>query len=149
MAAIGLIARIRRLSAQEWRDLVEAQLLLIVTQLRVWVVPCGRMVHVAEVAPDEPNTIEPDVSRVARTLSWVAAHGLFRPRCLVRALAMQAMLDRRGRLGSLVRIGARRGNDGAMHAHAWVMYRGRVIGDSVERTHEYVVIADARSRPAR
>lgn len=149
MPAIRLIVRIQRLSAQEWRDLVEAQLLLIVTQLRVWVVPRGRMVHLEEIALDEPNTIEPDALRVASTLSWVAAHGLFRPRCLVRALALQSMLDRRGRVGSLVRIGARRGDDGAMHAHAWVIYRGRVIGDSFERTRGYVVIADARSRPTR
>ena len=149
MPAIRLVARIRRLSAQEWRDLVEAQLLLIAAQLRVWLIPRGRMVHIEEVAPDEASTIEPDALRVARTLSWVAAHGLFRPKCLVRALALQSMLDRRGRVGSLVRIGARRGDDGAMRAHAWVVYRGRVIGDSFERTRGYVVIADARSRPIR
>jgi hypothetical protein len=54
-------------------------------------------------------------------------------RCLVRAVAAEAILDRGGRQPE-IHVGARRGSRGELEAHAWVEAEGRVIVGADERT---------------
>jgi len=57
-----------------------------------------------------------------------ADYGVFRANCLVRAVALQRLLEARGFPGSAVRVGARV-DRGHFTAHAWVEYAGHVLGD--------------------
>lgn len=69
-------------------------------------------------------------ARDARAVQIAAKYGVFRPLCLTRAMALQAMLGRRG-LHAAVRVGARR-NGNQLEAHAWVELDGVVLGDTQE-----------------
>jgi hypothetical protein len=53
-------------------------------------------------------------------------------RCLAKAVAAEAMLDR-GARGPEVHIGARRSERGELEAHAWVEVDGRVVVGAEER----------------
>jgi hypothetical protein len=68
------------------------------------------------------------VRRTALAIARASEHGLFRPTCLVRAVALQQMLQRRGFPGSSLHVGVRQRNTTFL-AHAWVEYRGAVLAD--------------------
>ena len=65
-----------------------------------------------------------------------AKYGLFRPACLVRAIALRHMLGAAGIRGAVIRVGVKQAEEG-MVAHAWVELDGDVIGDSVAHVREY------------
>ncbi len=67
-------------------------------------------------------------SRLSLAVVRAAEHGLFRPVCLVRAIALHRMLEARGINGSRICIGVRY-ERGRFSAHAWVEYGDRVLGD--------------------
>jgi len=72
--------------------------------------------------------VDPAVLRTALAVERAAEYGVFRPNCLVRALALQRLLESRGFRGSTVRVGTRL-QRGRFTAHAWVEYEGHVLGD--------------------
>jgi hypothetical protein len=116
-----------------WLDLVEAQLWVAWARVLVWVVPKGRLVsgpsEAASPAPTGATAGDRDgAERVATAVSRVCRHGLLRPECLVRSIALQRMLVRRGIQDSRVRLGVRH-RDGALESHAWVECGDRLIGD--------------------
>src|SRR5688500_3021649 len=94
------LARLRRLSHVESGDLLRAQAYLIAAQVLVWTRPVGRLV--VHASAEEAATAgshrasEPNARRLAVAIRRVADHGLLRPRCLVRAVALSWMLDRHG-----------------------------------------------------
>ena len=53
-------------------------------------------------------------------------------RCLAKAVAAEAILDRAGRAPDM-HIGARRSSDGELEAHAWVEVGGSVVVGADER----------------
>ena len=75
-------------------------------------------------------------SQVSMAISRAARFGLFRPSCLVRAIALQRLLDASGLSGSTVRVGVRR-DSGDFAAHAWVEYGDRVLGESKSRVSRF------------
>lgn len=79
-------------------------------------------------------------------MSRAARFGVFRPRCLVRSLALQQMIERRGIEGSRIRIGVRReGEQGErLTAHAWVEYGDLVLGDLDDHIASFTTLADVR-----
>jgi hypothetical protein len=75
----------------------------------------------------------------ARLASWVEIGARHYPRpvgCLQRALALRAVLSRRG-LSARVRIGVRRAGE-TLLAHAWVDHDGRVINDAPDVGERYL-----------
>ena len=78
---------------------------------------------------DEARRIARSLDRACRLLPW-------EPTCLVRALALKRMLDRRGLTGARVRVGVRR-SEGEFSAHAWLECGGQVVGDAPEQVAEY------------
>lgn len=70
----------------------------------------------------------PRARAIADAVRWTAAHGLFRPFCLVQSLAIQDLLRAAGIEGSEIRVGVRR-DGSALKAHAWVRWHGEVLGD--------------------
>lgn len=65
--------------------------------------------------------------RCAELVAVAARRGAYRPSCLPQALALHALLRRRG-LRTVLRIGVRPGSQ-PLHAHAWVELHGRALGD--------------------
>lgn len=131
------LRRLASLSPGEGMDLLRAQAALVRAQWRAWVVPRGRLLHMAAAALPAPadRAAIVEAERLARVIGWAASYGLFRPTCLVRALALEGMLSARGVTGAVVRVGVRRAPAG-LEAHAWLELAGRPIGerDEVVRT---------------
>ena len=111
---------------------------MLQVQSAIWCRPRGRLLAdqdanagVIDHGPITPER-EARASAIALAISRVAEHGVFRPRCLARAVALQRLLRREGIGGSRVRVGVRR-VEGCLDAHAWVELNGLVLGDRVER----------------
>jgi hypothetical protein len=133
----AFLRRLARLSAREWLDLAEAQIELLVAQFIVSTRRTGQLVSRAALdpfgdtdaaaSPPAPNA-DPRPEQLALAIGRAAEHGVFRPLCLVRAVALKRMLDRHGFDGGLVKIGVRL-NRGRFAAHAWVAYGSQILGD--------------------
>lgn len=70
------------------------------------------------------------------------------PRCLTRAVALQRLLEDGGLEGARVRVGVQRDLNG-FAAHAWVEFRGRVLGDSPAGVSRYRRLGDVDVFPRR
>lgn len=137
--------RFQRLTSSELRLLIEAQLTLLYCQLRKWWRPVGELISV-EARQEQRVAPRSDLQRaahVAWALTRAARYGVFRPKCLVRSLALQQMLERRGLCGCELRIGVRLQN-GVFSAHAWVELSGRVVGDSPLTVQQFTPTTDLR-----
>lgn len=149
------IRRAAALTGSEWADVARAQLALVEAQLLVWTQPAGRLLS----RPRTPGAMPVSGAnaagageraialRLARGVRRAAEHGLFRPRCLARSLALARLLERRGVPGVYVRVGVRR-EAGELRAHAWVEHRGRVIGDEPARVAAFAPLLDVRGTHA-
>jgi hypothetical protein len=133
----AFLRRLARLSAREWLDLAEAQIELLVAQIIVATRRTGQLVSRAPLdpfgdgdapsAPALPNA-DPRPEQLALAIGRAAEHGVFRPLCLVRAVALKRVLDRHGYSGGIVKIGVRMSR-GRFAAHAWVAYGSQILGD--------------------
>jgi hypothetical protein len=133
----AFLRRLARLSAREWLDLAEAQLELLIAKIIVATRRTGQLVSRAPLDPfgdgdttastAAPNA-DPRPEQLALAIGRAAEHGVFRPLCLVRAVALKRMLDRHGYDGGVVKIGVRM-NRGRFAAHAWVAYGSQILGD--------------------
>lgn len=82
---------------------------------------------------DRARAVARRVGRVADRLPW-------RSSCLVRAVALRLLLERRGISGAIIRFGVRK-KDKALEAHAWLILKGTIlIGE--EEAAGYVSLAD-------
>jgi hypothetical protein len=77
---------------------------------------------------------------MAQAVNRVARYGLFRPRCLVRAIGLRRLLASHG-MDATVCIGVRQ-RDGTFDAHAWVEFRNMVLGDHEEHTGSFTELPD-------
>ena len=126
-------------------ELVRAQVALIEAQVIVWTRPTGRLVTNDAVPrpAGDAGEIEPVAARIALAVNRAAAYGLFRPLCLVRAVALSRMLESRGLHGSQVRVGVRR-RRGRFAAHAWVEYKNQVLGDQEAHVGTFAPLDDVQ-----
>lgn len=146
----NILHKLVRLRPREWVELLQAQAALVGAQVLVWTRPTGHLVS-SRGAPraDEATAagtiapLDPRAPRLALAVSRAGDHGIFRPQCLVRAVALNRMLERRGIRGSRIRIGVRM-RRGRFGAHAWVEYGGRVIGDSEAHVASFAELTDVR-----
>ena len=126
-----LLRKLLGLSPAAWAELWLAQYALIRAQILIWTRPRGELLVPSVSAPlpvTSDRAVAPAVRRLALAVGRAAEHGLFRPTCLVQAVALQRMITSRGFTGSSVRVGIRV-LEGRFLAHAWVDYRGAVLGD--------------------
>ena len=126
-----MIDRIRRLVALTPRD---RRLLLLGWLLFRLVGPALRLCSVTTLLPrGEATGIDDDPARVER-IAWLVTvagrHGRRRPSCLEEALVLAWLLRRAG-VPATMRIGVAR-RAGALHAHAWVEHRGRIVLGSAD-----------------
>lgn len=124
-----MVRRLLRLSWREWADVLAAQAVLLWARVAVALRPRGSLVRRADGrSADAPGEVPPRVHRLGTALRRAARHGVIRPPCLVRAVALTRLLRLRGYPGAQVRVGVRRDGE-RMIAHAWVVYRGVVVGE--------------------
>ena len=125
-----------------------AQLELLRAQAIVWRRPIGRLIAEPPPQPEEPRhtmhePVEQRAAKIARAVDRAARRGVFRPKCLVRSLALHRMLERSAIRGSVIRIGVRRDGDELL-AHAWVEHRGITLIDSPSAVAVFSRLTDAR-----
>lgn len=148
-----LFSKLLRLPRAEWVDLMVAQVALLGAWLRVATRPRGQLVGVpgpedrASATPPDEEALQV-ARRAAIAVTRAAAYGLFRPKCLVRAVAIKRLLDARGLPGSRVQIGVR-SQHGAFAAHAWVEYGAEILGDRPEHVQSFAPLADLTVLEAR
>ena len=130
---------------RDFRDVARAQIELLAAQFLLWRRPIGKLVECRVNGDATPLTksTRDAAERAALAITRAARCGVFRPRCLVRALALHRSLERRGIIGSTVRIGVRPHKD-ALLAHAWVEYDGEVFGDSAPMVANFALLTEAR-----
>lgn len=120
--------------------------LLVFYRLALTVAPYRRVKHALPSAG--AATIAPSwvVARTRWAVSRTAKAALGAT-CLPQALAANALLSFQG-YASVIRIGVRRGDDGAVQAHAWVLSEDRVVvGDDGERLDSFTPLTDLGTRP--
>jgi hypothetical protein len=87
-------------------------------------------------AASDPSELE-HARRIALSVNRAASFGVFRPRCLVRSIALRRLLNAADIRGATVRFGVRL-DDGEFTAHAWVEYGGVVVGDDPAHIARYI-----------
>ena len=111
---------------------VQAAVVVAAVRLGLWLLPLrslhrwlGRLARLPR-APWEIGSPDRVARAVTRASRWVP-----RATCLTQALAVRALLDRRGHPAS-VRIGVGRSRDGRLEGHAWVESGGRIVAGATE-----------------
>jgi hypothetical protein len=134
VSALLLRYRLRKLRSASGGELVwlaRAQLALVWARLLVLTRPTGKLVIQplgSPTAPVKADALRDRAKMLALAVERAAEHGVFRPTCLVRAVALHRLLRRAGIDGSCIRIGVRL-DKGSFAAHAWVEWNGEVLGD--------------------
>lgn len=150
------LGRVVSLTSSERTDLLRAQWAIMVARLQYRTRATGSFVRrpveatrasgenfdrssVCDVAPEwMPGP--PDQARRARALEVAvrraAEHGPVRTTCLLRATALQQLLERDGIQGSRLRVGVRRSGE-HFAAHAWLELGDMVLGDQPQRVRTF------------
>ncbi|MGH7720021.1 MAG: lasso peptide biosynthesis B2 protein [Gemmatimonadaceae bacterium] len=151
---IALLAhwrRVRRLRGAEWLDLARAQGMLLRAHLLVSTRPVGRLVS-APASSDGWGGTRSGAGRdaaadlaaaeqLATDVRRVAEHGVMRAECLVRAVALNRLLESRGLHDSRICVGVRR-LEGSFQAHAWVEYAGTPLGGQLEHVTSFARVTE-------
>jgi hypothetical protein len=120
------INRFLALPSADRRLLCEALLTVLLVRAALWVLPLrmihGRLVRLGPVAARRPAI---DVDRLSRAVG-IAAKRVPAASCLTQALALQALVRRRGS-SSRVRVGFRLEPSGELSGHAWLERDGEVL----------------------
>lgn len=138
-------------------DRIAAQFALLRARRLLATAPIGALttrrvgkVRVAPLGPADSGTQEPPhaapeaqlrAAALGEAVQWTSTHGLFRPFCLVQALALQELLSKAGIHDSEIRVGVRREGN-ALKAHAWVRWNGHVLGDDPKHVSEFTEVDD-------
>ncbi len=147
-----LAQRLRGLYPETVRDLLRAQLALLRSAASVRTCPVGSFAvesagsgsseeasRADAIESQTGDWVEPPdarASQISSAIARAARFGLFRPSCLVRAIALQKLLDANGLTGSTVHVGVW-SDSGNFAAHAWVEYGDRVLGESKSRVGRF------------
>jgi Transglutaminase-like superfamily len=125
---MGRLTKFVALSPAERRLLVGAASLLATVRLALWVLPFGwahRALSTFGIRRRSPRGDALPVERIVWAVS-AAARLVPGATCLVRALAAQILLARRGHASQL-RLGAAGGLGRPFEAHAWIERDGQVL----------------------
>jgi hypothetical protein len=158
MKATRLLRKLLLLSPAEWADLLRAQSQLLRAGWQVRLRRTGDLTEKASAAtraddgrmqragiPAAPTrTPLTDKERIrveelVTAIERVADHGIYRPLCLVRSIALRNLLASQRIPGAGVRVGVRKDKSGLL-AHAWVELDGRVIGDRPSHVRKFAIM---------
>lgn len=140
VSLIGLIPKLRDLSAEERRLLAEAWLLFARVDLSIrtrgyagwrhWV--SDEIESCAELERPSDQAIE----RLIRLSEIAARHHWSSMNCLRRSLVQRRLLARRG-LRAELRFGVRADPQSTLKAHAWLVSGDRLLNDSLGNVSRY------------
>ncbi len=140
------LRKLARLDRRALLDLIAAQGALIAAEWRMRTHPIGSLT-MRDATPATEITGAPQhtarAREIANAVRRAADHGLFRPFCLVRAMALRTLLERADIHGSEIRIGVRR-RDGVFAAHAWVRWNNEILGDVPSHVATFTEVDDIR-----
>jgi len=140
--ALLLTRRLVNITPGEFADLVVAQWYLLVALWTVRRRPKGGLLravsdgHLAGGVRDDAR-----LERLALAVDRVARFGVFRPTCLVRAVALERQIRRANAGPAVVKVGVSQ-TAGKLMAHAWIELEGQVIGDEPARVRRFTPLHD-------
>jgi hypothetical protein len=141
-----VVRKLSNLTPVAFADLVSAQWNLLVA---LWIVnhrPRGELLRpVAEPQSADSRRDEARLERLALAVDRVARFGLFRPTCLVRAVALERQIQHANAGPAVVRVGVAQ-VAGELLAHAWIELEGQVIGDEQARVRRFTPLHDFSAR---
>lgn len=140
--ALHIARRLFNVTPGEFIDLVLAQWWLLAALWTVRRRPRGgllRPVSVPERAGGPRN--DERLERLAVAVDRVSRYGLFRPTCLVRAVALESQIRRANAGPAVVRVGVTQVS-GELLAHAWIELEGQVIGDEPSHVRRFTPLHD-------
>jgi hypothetical protein len=138
--------RLRKLASLDRRsltDLIIAQIALLRAQWQVKRRPIGSLAIRGRDASAPASGDPARALSLALAVERTAQHGLFRPFCLVRAIALRELLEAHSIRGGQVRVGVRH-RAGRLDAHAWVRWGDRILGDRPEHVATFTEVDDIR-----
>ena len=142
--------RLRRLRSLEWEeflDLVTAQRSLLAAWWTVQRRPKGELLRRVQAPASAGGALdERRLARLAVAVDRVSRFGVFRPTCLVRAVALERQIRSANAGSAVVRVGVMRGGNQLL-AHAWIEIDGRVIGDEASHVRRFTPLHDFTSLP--
>ena len=109
-----------------------------------WIVrrrPIGTLARRSTEQDPTPRGDPVRAASLALALERAAEYGPYRPKCLVRSIALRALLEKHGITGSEIRVGVRQRN-GSLDAHAWVRWGDRILGDRDYRVARFTEVDD-------
>lgn len=137
-----LTRRLFSLPARDVVDMLVAQAYLLGARWAVLTRPKGTLLHPMDGTATAGNQAASErLPRLALAVNRAASYGLFRPTCLVRAVALERMIRRAGAGAAVVRVGVRMHGERLL-AHAWIEQDGRVIGDEPDRVSLFTPLHD-------
>ena len=133
------------LGQRGWRDLIRAQSALLRARHRLQREPIASLAIREQIDPAQADGPDSRARELALAIGRVSEHGLFRPSCLVRALALRELLVTNGIRGASIRIGVKR-LGGELQAHAWVCLGRVLLGeDDLEHVASFTEVDDIRA----
>ena len=134
--------RVFSLPAREFGELLLAQAYLLVALGKVRWRPKGTLLRPVDgLADADHGAVESRLAPLVVAVDRAGRYGLFRPTCLVRAIALEQMIVKAGAGPAVVRVGVLTGPDRFL-AHAWIEREGRVIGDEPARVAMFTPLHD-------
>lgn len=137
-----VVSKLFSVTPREFADLLVAQWSLLAAQWTVRSRPRGELLRPVNGAPPSRG-IRDDarLERLALAVDRVARFGLFRPTCLVRAVALERQIRKANAGAAVVRVGVAQAS-GELLAHAWIELDGQVIGDEAARVRRFTPLHD-------
>jgi len=122
-----LLANFRRMPPAEKRLALQCFMIVWLVRIGLWTLPLKLVRRWVDGGKRNSNQ-SPDAAYIARLSGMIEFVSRRVPRvtCLTQALALQAMLARRGTETSL-RLGVTRDDRGRFRAHAWLEQNGAVL----------------------
>ena len=140
--SMGVVRKLFTITPGEFSDLVLAQWYLLVALWTVRRRPRGELLRPLSSAPTGNGARDnARLERLALAVDRVARFGLFRPTCLVRAVALERQIKRANAGAAVVRVGVAQ-VAGELLAHAWIELEGQVIGDEEVRVRRFTPLQD-------
>jgi Transglutaminase-like superfamily len=149
---VGPLPKFWWLTRREKRLLCEASILLLVSNLCIWMIPFKRIysflhtrygyrnayTHDASSYQDDIKLVDLSISRVVIRLPW-------KNLCLSRSIAAFIMLRRRG-IPAVIFTGVKVLEDSSLSAHAWVSTSNEV-SDEKSQNSEFTVVVQIGQEP--
>lgn len=139
---MAVVRKLFTLTPGEFGDLALAQWYLLAALWTVRRRPKGELLRPLSVTPGASGVRnDARIKRLAVAVDRVARFGLFRPTCLVRAVALERQIRRAHVGNAVVRVGVAQ-VAGKLLAHAWIELEGQVIGDETWNIRRFTPLHD-------